>query len=181
MLSEIQEIKNIRKKLGLTQFQLAKMASVSQSLIAKIEASKLDPTYSNALKIFDALNNFGRKKEIKAEQIMSHKIISVLPNDTINSAILKMKKYGISQLPVIDDHKSIGMVTESSILNSMLQKKGNYVEDIMESPPPVISSDASPQLISSLLKYFPMILVSKKGNLIGVITKADLLEKLYTS
>ncbi|MBW2992073.1 helix-turn-helix domain-containing protein, partial [Candidatus Woesearchaeota archaeon] len=35
---EISEIKEIRKKLGLTQSQLSKKAGVSQSLIAKIEA-----------------------------------------------------------------------------------------------------------------------------------------------
>ena len=55
MVIEIREIKEIRKKLGLTQGQLANMANVSQSLIAKIEAGRLDPTYSNATKIFEAL------------------------------------------------------------------------------------------------------------------------------
>ncbi|MFQ5647816.1 MAG: helix-turn-helix transcriptional regulator, partial [Candidatus Aenigmatarchaeota archaeon] len=43
-MQEITEIRKIRKKLGLTQSQLAQEARVSQSLIAKIEAGKLDPT-----------------------------------------------------------------------------------------------------------------------------------------
>jgi len=43
---EINEVKDIRKRLGLTQLELAKRANVSQSLIAKIEAGRIDPRYS---------------------------------------------------------------------------------------------------------------------------------------
>lgn len=179
MVLSIKEIKDIRKKLGLTQFELAKRAQVSQSLIAKIEAGRLDPTYSNAMKIFTALEDLGKKDEIKAEKIMNDKIISVTPDTQIKEAILKMKKHGFSQMPVITEHKAIGVITESDILNSLIEKKGKLVDDIMDSPPPVISSDASATVVSNLLKYFQMILVSRKGVLVGVITKTDLLGKMY--
>ena len=42
-MDELIELKKLRKKLGLTQNQLAKRANVSQSLIAKIESNKIDP------------------------------------------------------------------------------------------------------------------------------------------
>jgi predicted transcriptional regulator len=177
----VKEIKDIRKKLDLTQFQLAQRSGVSQSLIAKIESGRLDPTYSNAIKIFNALNDLGRKNDILAEQIMSQKIISVLPSEYIKDAISKMKKLGFSQLPVIEDNKAIGLISESIILNSLIENKGKIIEDIMESPPPVISADTSALAISGLLKYFQMVLVSKKGKLIGVVTKTDLLANLYKS
>jgi len=48
-------IKKMRKKFGLTQAKLAKMAGVSQSLIAKIESEKIDPSYKIAKKIFTVL------------------------------------------------------------------------------------------------------------------------------
>ena len=160
MVTDIKDIKEIRKKLGLTQGQLAKRANVSQSLIAKIEASRLDPTYSNAMKIFTALNDLGTKQEIKAEQIMSEKVISAIPDELIKDTINKMKKHGFSQLPVIQDHKATGIISESIILNSLIEKKGRYVEDIMESAPPVISSNTSISVISNLLKYFQMVIIS---------------------
>jgi predicted transcriptional regulator len=176
---EIEEIKDIRKKLGLTQGQLAKRANVSQSLIAKIESGRLDPAYSNAVKIFDALRDFGTKQEVKAGEIMSDKMLSALPDMSIKDAIAKMKKHGFSQLPVIQDHKSVGMISESIILNALIEGKGQKVEDVMENPPPVVADQTSIDVISNLLRYFQMVLVSKKGKLIGVITKTDLLDKMY--
>ena len=37
-MSELEEIKRIRKKLGISQTELANRAQVSQSLIAKVES-----------------------------------------------------------------------------------------------------------------------------------------------
>ena len=37
----------------------------------------------------------------------------------------------------------------------------------------------SVKVISSLLRHYPIVLVSESGKLIGLITKADLLSKLY--
>ena len=54
---ELSEIKKIRKNLGLTQTDLSKRANVSQSLIAKIEAGKIDPTFTKTKKIFETLND----------------------------------------------------------------------------------------------------------------------------
>ena len=176
---ELEEIKKIRKKLELTQTELANRAGVSQSLIAKIEAGRIDPTYTKTKKIFAALSDLEKKEEIKAEQLMTAKIVSVAPSDSTKDAIEKMKKFQISQLPVIDNHKLIGLVSESTILDAMLNSKGNHVRDIMQEAPPTVSKTTSIQVVSSLLKHFPMVAVSEEGKLIGIITKSDLLGKLY--
>ena len=177
---ELDEIKKIRKKLGLTQTELANRANVSQSLIAKIESGRIDPTYTKTQKIFAALSELEKKEEIKAEQIMTTKIISVAPTDSIKDAISKMKKSQISQLPVIDSHKLVGVVSESTILDAMLNSKGNNVEDVMQEAPPILSKSTSIQVVSSLLRHFPIVIVSEEGKLVGLITKSDLLGKLYT-
>ena len=176
---ELSEIKKIRKSLGLTQTDLAKRANVSQSLIAKIESGKIDPTFTKTKRIFETLTDLEKKEEVKAEELMNKKIISVTPNNDIKESINKMKKFGISQMPVIDDHKVIGLVSESTLLDALISEKGKKVSDIMEETPPIVSKTASVQIISNLLKYYPMVLVSESGKLIGLITKADLLGKLY--
>jgi len=175
----LEEIKEIRKKFGLTQFQLAQRAQVSQSLIAKIEAGRIDPTYSKTNKIFEALDTLGKKKEMKAYEIMAKSIISVKPSEGIKDAIGKMKKSNISQMPVIEDHKSIGVVSEAIILEALLNKKGDKVKDIMEDSPPVVSKNTTVNAVSNLLRFYPMVLVSDGGELRGVITKSDLLGKVY--
>lgn len=176
---ELEEIKEIRKRFGLTQSQLADRAGVSQSLIAKVEAGRLDPTYSKAKRIFEAIDTLGRKKELRAEQIMNTHIISVKPYDDIKEAIKKMKKADISQMPVIEEHKSIGIVSESIILEALLNKKGSKIKDIMEDSAPVVSKNTTVAAISNLLRFYPMVLVSDGGELKGVITKSDLLGKVY--
>lgn len=179
MTYELEEIKKIRKKLELTQTELANRAGVSQSLIAKIEAGRIDPTYTKTKKIFAALSDLEKKEDIKAEQLMTAKIISVAPSDSTKDSIGKMKKFQISQLPVIDDHKLVGLVSESTILDAMLNSKGNHVRDIMQESPPIVSKTTSIQVVSSLLKHFPMVAVSEGGKLVGIITKSDLLGELY--
>mgnify|MGYP001593868532 CR=1 FL=1 len=181
MTYELEEVKKIRKKIGMTQTELANRAGVSQSLIAKIEAGRIDPTFTKTKKIFAALSELEKKEEIQAGQLMAQKVISVAPSDSIKEAIFKMKKYEISQLPIIDNHKLMGLVSESTILDAMLNSKATQVKEIMQDAPPIVSKNTSIQVVSSLLKHFPMVLVSEEGKLIGTITKSDLLGKLYRS
>lgn len=178
---ELTEIKKIRKSLGLTQTGLAKRANVSQSLIAKIESGKIDPTFTKTKKIFDTLNDLENKEEIKAEELMNRKVISISPEDSIKESVSKMKKFEISQMPVIDGHNVVGLVSESTLLDALINKKSNRIEEIMEESPPTVSKTASVKVVSSLLKHYPMVLVSESGKLAGLITKSDLLGKLYKS
>lgn len=179
MTYELDEIKKIRKKLGMTQAQLADRSGVSQSLIAKIESGRIDPTYTKTMRIFTALADMGKKDEIRAEHLMTGKLISISPNTPVKEAIAKMKKFQISQLPVMDEHKLVGLVSESTILDALLNSKASQVNEIMQEAPPIVSKATSIQVVSSLLKHYPIVAVAQEGKLIGLITKSDLLGKLY--
>ena len=54
---------------------------------------------------------------------MNKKIVSLTPNESIKEAIIKMKKYGISQMPVLDQDNVIGLVSESTLLDALLNNK----------------------------------------------------------
>ncbi len=178
MTFETSEIKPIRKKLGITQFELAKQANISQSLIAKIESGILDPTYSKVRRIFDVLNSLSKSKELKAKDIMNKKLIFINPETKIKNTIKEMRKHGISQIPVIKNNQCIGLISETTILNSFTKKDINKVKDIMEDAPPIIAKDTSIEIISNLLRFYPIVLVSEKGTLQGVITKSDILKSI---
>ncbi|MDD5086244.1 MAG: CBS domain-containing protein [Candidatus Nanoarchaeia archaeon] len=184
MVYDLDEIKIIRKSFGLTQSGLAKKADVSQSLIAKIESKKIDPTYTKVKKIFDVLYDLSNKNELKAKDIMTKKIICVTLDDKTTKAIELMRKHEISQDPVIMKNNVIGLISENNVLESISEKgpdkiKNLSVKEIMHECPPVVSEKASSSVISGLLKYYPIVIVVDEGKPIGVITKSDMLRILY--
>lgn len=179
MDGNLSEIKQRRKKLGLSQIELAKLANVSQSLIAKIEAGKIDPTYTKTKRIFDALDKADAKEDQKIKEVMNSKIISVKPSDSVKEAIQKMRRYDISQLPVIDNEVAVGCVSEAILLDALLENKPHStVDEVMADPPPVVPTESSLRIVTGLLKHFPMVLISSKGKLGGVITKQDMLKMM---
>ncbi len=178
MSYEISEIKSIRKKLGMTQSELAKQANISQSLIAKIEAGILDPTYSKVRQIFDVLNSISKTKELKAKDIMNKKLIQVRPETKIKDLIKEMRRHGISQMPVIKNNTCVGLISEKILLEAFTKKGVEKACDIMGDVPPIIAKDTPLDIISNLLKFYPIIIVSEKGTLEGIITKSDILKAI---
>jgi predicted transcriptional regulator len=190
---ELSQIKDLRMKCALTQKDLAMHSGVSQSLIAKIEAGLIDPSYTNARKILDALEAIGNKTGLKAKDIMNTHIISVAPDDTLKKAIQKMKAHGISQLPVIKEKNSekssdkgsekhaVGTISESVIVDALIAHISHDIEvsDVMSSPPPTVTRDANMSILTELLKHYPLVLIREKERLEGVITKADIITKAY--
>jgi predicted transcriptional regulator len=181
MLAEINEIKTLRKRHNLTQSQLANLSGVSQSLIAKVEAGILDPSYSNYRKIIDFLNGLGEKNEAKAGDVASSKIIKVGKNSFLTEGIKLMKQHGISQLPVVESNNIIGLLAETDVIES-IHKQQNVkklrVSDVMEEAPPTVPEKTPLRLVTELLRVSPLIVVTDKGRPKGIITKSDVLNKL---
>lgn len=173
---DIKDVKAARQRLGLTQTELAHEAGVSQSIIAKIEAGRIDPGYSTAQRILAALEQRRRKSAPKAKDIMHKDIITIKPTASVADAVKLMKKHAISQLPV-QDTRIVGLVTEATIITHLnaLNKK---VEDIMEAAPPMLAPDADLTVVSALLQHYQLVLITEKGKAIGVITKSDVLNAL---
>lgn len=179
MITNLNEIKKIRKKLGISQIALAQKAQVSQSLVAKVESGILDPSFSNAQKLFRALEDLSHKHAILAKDVMQTKIISCKSKDNIKTVIAKMKKFDISQMPVIENNNCLGRISDRLIMDAIINNKENaMISEIMDDAPPVITEEAKLEIFSNLLKYYSLVLVAKKGKLKGIITKADIIMKV---
>lgn len=182
MLPRLEEIARRRRGLGLTQKDLALLAGVSQSLIAKIEALKINPSYERAKRIFDALEELERKNEAKAKEIASRKVVGVRRQDLVAKATAVMRQTGFSQLPVLDNGFVVGSVSEKSILTQVVKGKDlgelsrERVGDIMEEPFPQLDEDSPLSAIPTLLQYSPAVILTKKGRPSGIVTRADLLK-----
>ena len=77
MLPSLEEVAKKRKILGLTQQKLARLAGVSQSLIAKLESQKIDPSYTKVKGIFDALEGLQTETEVRAKEVLHNRIIGI--------------------------------------------------------------------------------------------------------
>lgn len=194
-LPDLEKIKQIREKLGLSQRELASRAGVSQSLIAKIEKGAIDPSYGNVKKIFQAFEEVLKKGIVDAEKTGIHLtvgdlatrgVVSISPDDTIAEAIERMVKGRFTQLPVVVGDRVVGSITDDIIRNYTIEQTRNKeksyeevmktpVSEIMEAPFPILSEDTPIELASLHLQRQEAILVSRKGVVIGILTSADFL------
>ncbi len=186
MLPSIEELRKMRKSLGISQKELASISGVSQSYIARLEKGDINPTYDKIKKIYEYLSSSGNKAssiEIKAEKIMTKDVITCEVNDSIISALNKMREKGYSQLPVLTgDKRIIGTITESDI-NDMLIKgtsieslKYMTVRKVMGKVLPQLDKDSPISMVYPLLKYSNAVLIVDGSELKGIITKADILK-----
>jgi len=175
-------IKERRRVLGFTQHQLAALAGVSQSLVAKIEAGRVDAAYSKVRAIMEALERQQAEKEKKAEDIMHVQVKSVSPDDSLHSAALLMRKLSISQMPVMEKGLIVGSISEQAILAHISDGKKKMesmkVREIMEEAFPTALASTPISAVAALLRHYPAVLVTKKGGIAGIITKADLLKTI---
>ena len=184
MLPSINEVAKKRRIMGLTQQKLARLAGVSQSLIAKLESQKIDPSYTKVKAIFDALERLQTETEVLAEQVLNNDVIGVQKNDQVSKAVQTMAKYGYSQLPVFDDKHAVGSISEKTIIGKVSAGKDLSqisklsVGEVMEEAFPQVGETTPLPLISNLLRVYPAVLISTKGKVVGIITKADLLKML---
>ncbi len=179
---EIERISRMRKHLGLTQTELAKLSGVSQSLIAKIESGKIDPAYSKVMQILSVLEAEHSKGSKTAQQIMTHSIVSVSPSDPLQKAISLMRSRDISQLPVFEGGKCIGSLSDSLIVElvsgHVSKLRQMKVREVMRESFPVIPAASLVDVVSDLLRHYRAVLVEKDGHIGGIITKADLFKAI---
>jgi predicted transcriptional regulator len=184
MFPPLEDIGKRRRQLGIKQSELAKAAGISQSLIAKLEAGTIDSSYTKVRTIFDVLERLEFKTKVQAEKLLQTEVVSVQRSEPISEAVKVMKEHGYSQIPVFDGKQPVGSISEKVILRQILAGKDlneiskQLTEKIMEEAFPQINEDAPLSLITTLLQNYSAVLVSKKGSVIGIITKADLLRML---
>ena len=176
-----EELKNLRKRFRLTQKELARKAGVSQSLIARIENKSVDPRLSTVRRIFNAITSIQRERK-KAKDVMHSPVVTIEAMSTIKNAISLMKKYAISQLPVIRENKIIGSIQESTLLEKLVNIKdadrffSSSVYNIMEKSFPIVEPEADVNYIVNVLaRENSALLVIENKNIVGIITKIDLL------
>jgi predicted transcriptional regulator len=169
--------------LDITQSELAEASGVSQSTITKVEQGKISASYNTVVTLFETLEKMGeRKKETPIMDIATRDIVSVQEDSGVHEALEILKETGFSQMPVFRGDSSVGSISEKVILKlmnsgkSMDQLSRMRVSDVMEDSFPTISENTSMEGLSSMLNTSNAVLITRKGKIIGMITRADVLK-----
>lgn len=183
MLPKLDSIRQMRKKIGITQKELARMCDISTSMVNQIESGRSKPSYDTARKIFDALATLEGKmvSSQTAGMLCSQDIVRLDARDTLHDAVHKMRQHSISQIPVFSGKDPLGVITEDGIVKHLssggeARLKETRLMDAMEPAPPIVDYETPAALLVPLIRYFKCALVSKKSKIVGIITASDTLK-----
>jgi predicted transcriptional regulator len=183
MLPPIQEIKKRRVALSMSQKELASAVASSQSLIAKIESSRVNPSYEVVKKIFEYLDRMEQPRVGLAKDIEKRDLVWIKKSDRVKDAAEKMRQFGFSQLPVRDDKDEIcvGSISERQMVHRIMSESDpktfyeKQVGDVMAEQFPVVDENIPLTAVALLLQHSQAVLTARKGHVIGILTPSDLI------
>lgn len=133
-----------------------------------------NPT-ANQLKMM----NKERKSKMKVKELMTTNLITAQPSETLQQVALKMKEYHIGALPICDQEKLIGIVTDRDIIIKGITEGlscQDKIEQIMETNLIIgdLSMDvqeAAQTMSNYQVRRLPII---ENGELKGILSLSDL-------
>ncbi len=112
-------------------------------------------------------------------------LITAASGDTVTATIATMKEEGISQVPVLDDDRLIGIVTESDLLGKLVDGHAtpeSAVAEVMFRDVTTVHVDEDAGRLTELFgKEKVALVVDDNGALVGLLSKMDLVEHLTRS
>jgi cystathionine beta-synthase len=106
-------------------------------------------------------------------------LIFAAPDDIVKDALAKMDENGVTQIPVLEEHRSVGSLRESNVLQKLLMNRELFdakVSDVMDKSFPVVEMDATLADIKSKLQKSPAVLIEDFKRVTGIITRSDVLD-----
>jgi cystathionine beta-synthase len=100
--------------------------------------------------------------------------------DPVGDVIKKMRKNNISQVPVLEEDQVVGIVTESVLLDYLLENGndlGTPVGNLAKADFLMATSDTSISAIAKeISKYSAVIITDSSGKISDILTKIDIIE-----
>ena len=107
-------------------------------------------------------------------------VVSVAPADSIADAVELLRRYGISQTPVMEDGRMVGSLTEDLLLRRLASGEpltASSVGQVQGPPFPQLEADSPAREAYTLFgSGQSAVAVISNGVLEGIVTKSDLLE-----
>ncbi len=121
----------------------------------------------------------------RIKDVMHSPVVSVAVHDSIRSVESVLTLYNLNTLPVLSEEKPVGLITRQIVEKAIHHKlEEDCVEEFMIRRFSVTSPDeffnsVTPLIIEEKQKLIPV--VSPEGNLVGVVSRGDILRELHAS
>jgi cystathionine beta-synthase len=133
-----------------------------------------------------------RAEAIRVEEVLSSKtggippLVAIKAHEKVRQAIDRLQEYGISQAPVVREETAgvsgmVGAIRERTLLDRIFRDPDSLqadVAEVMGPPLPMVEFDDPLDTAFSQLQSAPAVIVAKRGDALGILTRADLLEFL---
>lgn len=125
---------------------------------------------------------YGDLRDVIARSALEREVVSVGPEDTLNQALYRMRIYGISQLPVLEGQRVVGILDEYDVLVA-LERDGtsafqHRVRDYMTSSLITLAPQAPFSELARILKEGYTAIIADETAFYGLITKIDYINYL---
>jgi cystathionine beta-synthase len=109
-------------------------------------------------------------------------LVAASSADTVADSVMAMKEHGVSQLPVLDDGRLVGIVTESDLLAKLVDGRASLASAVAEvmfrNVKTIRARDDASRLLEIFAEGMVGLVVDEKDKLLGIITKMDLVDVL---
>jgi cystathionine beta-synthase len=123
----------------------------------------------------------GTLRELIARRYEEGAVITVGPDDTLLTAFQRMRVADISQVPVVEKGRCVGVLDESDLLVAVHGDPSKFhspVREAMTSRLETISCEAGVEAVYDILDRGLVALVTDGDIFVGLITRSDLLSHL---
>ncbi len=116
---------------------------------------------------------------MKVKDWMIQEVITIKPHQSVEEALQLMKVHSIRHLPVVEEGKLVGLVTESSLRPYLSTDRQILpIREVMIINPIVVDPETSIDEAARLIYKYKIggLPVVTQGKLVGIITVTDILE-----
>jgi len=125
---------------------------------------------------------------VTVEQLLARRqatapaLVSVAPAAAVRQALNLMSTWDVSQIPVVEDGKAVGVLIEGVLMTRALGQPSlldRPVREVMDPPLPVVDAQLPTERLAPILtRESPAALVQKDGQLVGIVSRYDVLQQL---
>jgi cystathionine beta-synthase len=127
----------------------------------------------------------GNLRDLVVRQFSDGGVVSVAPSDTLLAAYNRLRQADVSQLPVIEDGRLVGILDESDVLKGVekeeLAREARFKQAVSSVMTTSLQTLQASEPVDSLLPIFEreeVALIVDGPEFVGVITRVDLINHL---